>query len=539
METSKNDETEVFNKTNGVNKPKLTTGMIPIYYDETDESWKKADESNPNNQWYDYSITAKKYANICTVSDTINSSKAYRTSKTETKIPTEDMTTMFVWIPRYAYSINAGNYRTASTETIAQTNANPNKKIDVTFLVGTTNTGANGVTYAKDYDANSIKKGQATPKIVHPGFTFGNQELTGIWIGKFAVNGKNSLGEYVGNWNTTTVKIVEPDETTHVKILPNSISWRHTTVGEAEYQGMKMGTNGKYYGWDNVNTHLAKNVEWGVASYLSYSQYGEVPDMNAAATYSTTLKEYYDCYTGAGPVAEGSGIVYDTYTYPTNGYHTKLGKIASTTRNIYGVYDMSGGAWEWVAGYLDNKNSSLNTYGNSTSNTNVRYFENGELKSEYIPYWDKFETSAEEKNGVALATITTSDGNKTQAELWVANATSIKWNDTRKRLTEATFDNMKNNKGTGIYEILEEPSFYGVRHNTNTNKYEFEDTDVTEETASGGKGWNNDYSLIGHINYVFAARGGECRDKNQGALHSLISDSGAYYNFSSRVVLLP
>ena len=35
----------------------------------------------------------------------------------------------------------------------------------------------------------------------------------------------------------------------------------------------------------------------------------------------------------------------------TNGvYNTSLGKDASTTKNIYGIYDMSGGAYEYVMG---------------------------------------------------------------------------------------------------------------------------------------------------------------------------------------------
>ncbi len=34
-------------------------------------------------------------------------------------------------------------------------------------------------------------------------------------------------------------------------------------------------------------------------------------------------------------------------------YNTPVGYLASTTGNISGIYDMSGGAWEYVAGYKD------------------------------------------------------------------------------------------------------------------------------------------------------------------------------------------
>ncbi len=41
---------------------------------------------------------------------------------------------------------------------------------------------------------------------------------------------------------------------------------------------------------------------------------------------------------------------------------------------------MNGGAWERVAGYLDNGNNNLNKYGNSTSDSKIQY---------YAPYDDK------------------------------------------------------------------------------------------------------------------------------------------------------
>ena len=55
--------------------------------------------------------------------------------------------------------------------------------------------------------------------------------------------------------------------------------------------------------------------------------------------------------TGYGAPAGSSSSV-------TNGaYNTDLGKDASTTGNIYGIYDMSGGAFEYVMGaYADSSN---------------------------------------------------------------------------------------------------------------------------------------------------------------------------------------
>ena len=76
-----------------------------------------------------------------------------------------------------------------------------------------------------------------------------------------------------------------------------------------------------------------KNSEWGAVAYLTHSQYGrnghEI-DINNSSSFIT-----------------GNG-----------------GGNASTTGNIYGIYDLSGGAWERVAGYISNGDSNL-SYGSS------------------------------------------------------------------------------------------------------------------------------------------------------------------------------
>ena len=98
-----------WNETAGVNEPKLSEGMIPVYYDEVAGKWKKADASNTGtNKWYDYNT--KQWANIATVSNDVNTTKQYRTAVVDTIIEMEDITAMFVWIPRYSYSITAVSY---------------------------------------------------------------------------------------------------------------------------------------------------------------------------------------------------------------------------------------------------------------------------------------------------------------------------------------------------------------------------------------------------------------------------------------------
>ena len=44
----------------------------------------------------------------------------------------------------------------------------------------------------------------------------------------------------------------------------------------------------------------------------------------------------------------------------------------STTGTVYGAYDMSGGAWEYVAAYVDNGDSNLTSYGSSLVNGDAK-----------------------------------------------------------------------------------------------------------------------------------------------------------------------
>jgi len=91
---------------------------------------------------------------------------------------------------------------------------------------------------------------------------------------------------------------------------------------------------------------MMKNTEWGAVAYLSHSKYGigkEIANNN-----------YNGYMTGCGSAIVVEGQVYsdtcDTYT-------TANGLQASTTGNITGIYDMVGGAYEYVMGVL-NKTAS-------------------------------------------------------------------------------------------------------------------------------------------------------------------------------------
>jgi hypothetical protein len=98
------------------------------------------------------------------------------------------------------------------------------------------------------------------------------------------------------------------------------------------------------YGWNDlsVNTHLVKNMEWGAVAYLSQSNYGK------GAT-NIWLNPNSDYITGCAGTSDAQNE-----TTSCNTYSAANGANTSTTMNIYGVYYMSGGAWEFTASYIDN-----------------------------------------------------------------------------------------------------------------------------------------------------------------------------------------
>ena len=103
-----------------VNSPKISSGMIAVKYENG--KWLKADENNTNNSWYDYREDAKKWANVVTVKE--DKRKEYTNASENTEIKMEDITTMFVWIPRYSYEIS---YTDGSSK-------NAGGEIEVSFL---------------------------------------------------------------------------------------------------------------------------------------------------------------------------------------------------------------------------------------------------------------------------------------------------------------------------------------------------------------------------------------------------------------------
>ena len=156
-----------------------------------------------------------------------------------------------------------------------------------------------------------------------------------------------------------------------------------------------MNESGNIYGFttSTSDTHLIKSSEWGMISYLSYSKYGtngqdiaiNNANLNSGGTKRTVEagKNGVDSVYGITGMTQGLTDGVETVvkideikalsgnTPTTTGsmyaWNQQGGVTASSTGNMTGVYDLSGGLWERTASYVANKHKSLLTYGSSVA----------------------------------------------------------------------------------------------------------------------------------------------------------------------------
>ena len=320
---------------NEPNAPELDSNMIAITYDGN--NWVKADTST--NNWYNYE--EQEWANAVTVSSSSRSS--YLSASAGTVISMDDIETMWVWIPRYSYSIGSVDGTNYYGKKGCYLESNPTLslpgEIDIRFV--STNIKDRGT-------AKYVTTRGAESWYTPDAFTFGDEELSGIWVGKFETSSSNPNAEYGGS-NVTNLDAM---------IKPNVTSWRNINVSNIHTVATKVSASGNRYGFsESMNSHAMKNSEWAVVSYLSQSRYGKLGNENFTGVNKEVYQNKSDQYiTGCsyGSPSNGNTDYGCQYTYDNNirteDGMTGKGVGASTTGTIYGVYDMSGGAWEYVMG---------------------------------------------------------------------------------------------------------------------------------------------------------------------------------------------
>ena len=251
--------------------------------------------ADTSQKWYDYNN--KEWANAVVLNKGV-------TKNIGNEITEEEISLWYVWIPRYKYTIFNGNNEGVTA-----------KLINITFEHGKSNTGTlqcRTIDDGSEMCTDNLNGGTINQisTYTHPAFKFGNTELTGFWVGKFEVSGSTSA----------------------ITVKPNVTSLRSQKVSSFFTAIQNVKTT---YGISNADSHMLKNIEWGAVAYLKQSKYG-------LGTTDIAVNTNSSYYTGGGT---------------SDAYKTKVAQ--STTGNIYGVYDMSGGAWEYVMGNMNNSSNAF------------------------------------------------------------------------------------------------------------------------------------------------------------------------------------
>ena len=294
----------------------LAQGMIPVKFDASGN----AVVADTNSEWYNYKTHEWANAVLVNCADSTIKSKYFDSnnkvlaSTVGKTISMAEIMQMYVYIPRYKYQLFN-----------AEDGTSVEQAINITFESKIT---------AK---STGTKNGEW---LTHSAFTFGDKELAGIWVGKFETS------------NTAALP----------KIVPNKNSLREMNIS-AQFNTSRLMTTtlASTYGTStNDDSHMMKNMEWGAVAYLSSSIYGRYT--NASTCIESGCEVWINNSPNFTTGCAGSSVSADSES-TCNAWNTATGVNASTTGNIYGIYDMSGGANEYVMG---NYNDTISDSGFSS-----------------------------------------------------------------------------------------------------------------------------------------------------------------------------
>ena len=382
------------------NAPEMLEGMTETTFklpegNAKGETIELGDTAFNSNIWYDYGN--KKWANSTT----------------------EDGS-MWVWIPRFAYKItyeDPSDKSKGGTIDVRFLIGTSDQYYDNSGNIKT----------AKRATSKDEIVDTTSDYYVHPAFTdetnldFANggwdKELTGIWVAKFEAgypSGNNDTEVVASNVNysqptswvssleTTKEDTDNSDEgetddsrnwldgiygTTLTAIKyptfrPITYSMNYISISDSYDISRALTNNENIYGFDSSTTdsHLMKNSEWGAVAYLGWSRYGangtepylnninvnnNITSVYAVTGLTTGETEASAKTTTTSDIKNINNRSGNTGTNGIYAWDQEEGQKASSTLNMYGVYDLSGGAWERTAGYINNGNEGLSMYATS------------------------------------------------------------------------------------------------------------------------------------------------------------------------------
>ena len=344
-------------------------GLIPIKYTSTGDAI-VADPENGDNDWYDYDN--HEWANAVIVSnytDYFDENGDFVQSKVGETIISSNIMQYYVWIPRFRYLLFNAEKQVLDEQ-----------MIEVEFEdCNAVNGNCTNNNYEKQTGSTNGEW------LTHPAFTFGDNEINGFWVGKFesthtsmtSTTGSDCIG-IATNCSTETCS-----HSDNVRILPNKNTLRNNSISQLYYLARSITKSENIFGLniDSVDSHMIKNMEWGAVAYLTNSIYGLYQDentcYNSAQTYTNgTAKgcqiwnnnylknvvsqkiNHYSFKTGcSGTEMNSSSNSSSPVCYPWN--DSTYGGNSSTTGNLYGIYDMSGGAFDFVMANMQKSNGNF------------------------------------------------------------------------------------------------------------------------------------------------------------------------------------
>ena len=370
--------------------PQLVENLIPVIIAD-DGTVTKADTQE---EWYKYAD--QTWANAVILED---ETITYENGAT---IPESNIESYFVWIPRYKYKIwNLGTYTSLST-----IDTSIKDTIDIVFGTDTTSDSNSGecTTPMLSGETGGCAVGEF---MTHPAFI--SFDVNGMWVGKFESGYKGATSTSGAQSNTNNSE--------KLQVKPNVYSWRSIQVANAHLTS--------YNYKRDMDSHMMKNTEWGAVAYLQHSIYGSRASVriNNNSSYLTGYAGVVEPTTGYTATNISCSTTpeacneYGTSATITQPYNTETGYLASTTGNISGIYDMSGGAWEYMMGALADSSGNpmsgrhnvynsgfLGTYGCPTCDTSsvsgvdssIKENTTGKEWPEDAKYYDlyKYQTSA-------------------------------------------------------------------------------------------------------------------------------------------------
>ena len=326
----------------------MDAAMIPVAYTGSvaGAQWSKADTATPGS-WYDYST--KQWANAVTVSSA--SLAGYQAAPAGTVISETDVLAYYAYIPRYEYQVcrpNASDPVTGITAPGCPSDITAPYDFSIRFQKPNQTTAYNGTTVG----------GWAT----HPAFTFGTTDLAGIWVGKYETSSSDAIT------SEATAAAAVTNGTVRIKPNQNGLSYQNVSTQFATVQSFTNPSAPNFQGLSSTttDTRMARDADWGAATYLATSTYGKGAASSVYINNCADTDTYanFNKRTGWSGAAESASMTGDCLpgTNDSGAYYTAIGQQASTTGNPTGLYDMSGGNYEYTMGNFNHQQSSYGDY---------------------------------------------------------------------------------------------------------------------------------------------------------------------------------